>query len=140
MELILADISDLRPTMESLYLFTGSGALVVALISIIKYKKSLVKSLLCALLVFSSAMYISYLHIDEWYYFSIKKNEVQLSFKTGSARYIDKNDIVSVTSRSQRGGACIIYLRTDDIKYSSIQINKYFCKDYVLKIKSVLSK
>jgi hypothetical protein len=46
MELILADISDLRPTMESLYLFTGSGALVVALISIIKYKKSLVKSLL----------------------------------------------------------------------------------------------
>jgi hypothetical protein len=85
-------------------------------------------------------MYISYLHIDEWYYFSIKKNEVQLSFKTGSARYIDKNDIVSVTSRSQRGGACIIYLRTDDIKYSSIQINKYFCKDYVLKIKSVLSK
>lgn len=139
MELILADINDLRPTMESLYLFIGSGALIVALISIIKYKKSLINSLISALFVFSATMYISYIHLDEWYYLNIKNNEVQLSLKTGNVRYIDMSDIVSVTSRPQRGGACIIYLRTENKKYSSIQINKDLCKHNVLKIKSALS-
>jgi len=138
MDLIVADINDLRPTMESLYFFTGCAALVVAVVSYFKFNKSLLASLLSALFVFLLAMYINYKQIDDWYSISIKGEKIQLLFKTGNVRYIEKTDVKSIQPQYQRVGTCIIFVRTEQKEFKSIQINGDFCKTSISKIKEAL--
>lgn len=138
MEMIFADIDDLRPTMESLYYFIGCVSLVIALVSFFIYQKSFVVSLLSALFVFVLALYVSYHQIDDWYSIKIEDEEVQLLFKTGDIRYLKKNDVVSVQPQFQATGTCIIYIRTENKKLTSIQITDDVCRTSISKIEQSL--